>query len=324
MTATLLEQLPIDRVHTVSRGCLVRPWRFVALFRELRRRRYDVAVDGGMSSFSGGLYAYLTGAPHRIGHRGAADKHRSYVSSAYQWAIESANDYTVKGRRDWGVKTNPCAGVPKDSGAVGTRDRNLSLAELKLLWQDTRPGAVGFDPETAACIRTMIACGQRVQETLRIDGKDLTLHEGLWEMPAEKTKGRKRPHAVPLPKCILGDLQMLVDLHGDGPLFPSRTGAKGDLIDHRSVMRALARWAERRGIKAFQTRDLRRTWKSRAHDAGVSLEVRNLIQQHAKNDTGSKVYDRAEYMPQKREAMEKWNAWIEANLEDKPALALVA
>jgi len=73
VTATLLEQLPIDRVHTVSRGCLVRPWRFVALFRELRRRRYDVAVDGGMSSFSGGLYAYLTGAPHRIGHRGAAD-----------------------------------------------------------------------------------------------------------------------------------------------------------------------------------------------------------------------------------------------------------
>lgn len=73
VTAALLEQLPLDRVHTVSRGFLARPWRFVALFCELRRCSYDVAVDGGMSSFSGGLYAYLTGARHRIGHRGAAD-----------------------------------------------------------------------------------------------------------------------------------------------------------------------------------------------------------------------------------------------------------
>lgn len=72
-TAALLEQLPVDRVHTVSRGFIARPWRFVALFRELRRQRYDVAVDGGMSSFSGGLYAYLTGARHRVGHQGAGD-----------------------------------------------------------------------------------------------------------------------------------------------------------------------------------------------------------------------------------------------------------
>jgi heptosyltransferase-3 len=72
-TASLLEQLPLDAVHVVSRGFLRRPWRFVALFRELRRRRYDVAIDGGLGSLSGGLYAYLTGARHRIGSHGAGD-----------------------------------------------------------------------------------------------------------------------------------------------------------------------------------------------------------------------------------------------------------
>lgn len=271
----------------------------------------------------GQIVDYVAGIFH-AGHRGAADKHRSYVSSAFQWGIESANDYTVKDRRDWGLKHNPAADVPRDSGAVGTRDRALSVAELKMLWQDTRPGSPGFEAETAACIRILIACGQRVQETLRIDGLEVTLAEAIWEMPAEKTKGKKRPHAVALPKCILGDLQLLVDMHGSGPLFPARAGAKGELLGYQSVGRALARWAARRGVKPFQARDLRRTWKSRAHDAGISLEVRNLVQQHAKNDTGSKVYDRAEYMPQKRAAMDAWNAWIETNLEDKPVLQLVA
>jgi heptosyltransferase-3 len=54
VTASLLERLPLDAVHVVSRGFVLRPWRFVALFRELRRRRYDVAIDGGLGSFSGG------------------------------------------------------------------------------------------------------------------------------------------------------------------------------------------------------------------------------------------------------------------------------
>lgn len=73
VTASLLERLPLDAVHVVSRGFVLRPWRFVALFRELRRRRYDVAIDGGLGSFSGALYAYLTKARHRIGSCGAGD-----------------------------------------------------------------------------------------------------------------------------------------------------------------------------------------------------------------------------------------------------------
>ncbi len=73
-TAPLLEHLPLDAVHVVSRRFVVRPWEFVRLFRALRRRRFDVAVDGGMGSFSGPLYARLAGARHRIGWSGAGDR----------------------------------------------------------------------------------------------------------------------------------------------------------------------------------------------------------------------------------------------------------
>lgn len=65
-----------------------------------------------------------------------------------------------------------------------------------------------------------------------------------------------------------------------------------------------------RGVADFQSRDIRRTWKSRAGEIGISKEMRDLIQQHARTDTGSKNYDRADYLPQMREAMKKWEDYL--------------
>jgi hypothetical protein len=66
-TLAVLDGLPIDDRMPMSRGFVLRPWRFVALFLELRRRRYDLAIEGAMGSFSGGLYVWLSGARHRLG-----------------------------------------------------------------------------------------------------------------------------------------------------------------------------------------------------------------------------------------------------------------
>lgn len=70
--AALLAGLPQGQVYRISRSFAVAPWRFVALFRELRRQGYDVAIDGGMTSFSGAFYAWLSGARHRIGGEGGS------------------------------------------------------------------------------------------------------------------------------------------------------------------------------------------------------------------------------------------------------------
>lgn len=242
----------------------------------------------------------------RRGHRGAADKSRSYVRSAYAWAIKSANDYTNPHRADWGVRRNPAADLPRDQAATTTRDRNLSAAEIRALWF-----ADGFALETRACVRLLIACGQRVQETLRIDGCEIDLANCVWNMPQHKTKTKQRPHSIPLPALAVDVLKELIEVHGDGPLFPARAGGKSTLIPHQSVNQAIGRWTASCGAVPFQTRDIRRTWKSRTHDAGIDRFTRDLIQQHAKHDTGSRNYDRADYMPQMRRAMDQWQAWLE-------------
>lgn len=257
---------------------------------------------------------------YRAGHRGAADKARAYVSAAYGWAKRAANDYTNPERRDWGVQHNPAEAVQKDSGAIKTRDRNLSASELAAVWRAV--GGDGFELETGACVRLLICTGQRVQEMLRMHASEVDLDARLWTIPAEKTKGGLRPHVVPLTAQAVDVLRQLLEVHPVGPLFPSRTGAKGETIKHQSIRQAISRWlaGDGRGLQDFTPRDLRRTWKSRAGDAGVDRFTRDLIQQHARGDTGSKHYDRYEYLDEKRAAMAKWETWLAAALEDDASL----
>lgn len=243
------------------------------------------------------------------GFPGAADKARSYIGSAYSWAIGSANDYTVKQRQDWGITVNPAAAIKRDQDATTEGERALDAAELRKLWDATFED---FTEDTGACVRVIAAVGQRVQETLRLAGREVDLEQRLWNMPAEKTKGRKHPLVIPLPEVIIPTLRRQIEKYGDAELFPSRPHGEEDQMDHRAINRAIRRWLdlEDNDMPHFTTRDLRRTWKTRTGEAGIDRFVRDLIQQHAKNDTGSKHYDKWAYLPQKREAMDTWSRWL--------------
>ncbi len=91
-TRSLLGGLPVDAIHCVSRLHILFPWRFVALFIGLRRRRFDVAIAADPGSFSGGLYTFLSGARYRIGWNGRGDRFvnvrlsRGPVTHAYESA----------------------------------------------------------------------------------------------------------------------------------------------------------------------------------------------------------------------------------------------
>ena len=234
------------------------------------------------------------------GARRTTDMQRTAMMAAINWAMKSTHDYTQENRMDWGLKYNPVAAVPRDQAANRTLDRNLSAEEMKHVWDNA--------PEQSGDVMRLVMCtGQRVIEVMRIAGADVDLKARLWTMPARKTKGRKHTHMVPLTTQAVDILTTLIDLYGDGYLFPARAGAKGDIIGIPSVSRGASRMA---GIKPFTPRDLRRTWKSRAGDAGIDRFTRDLIQQHAQTDTGSKHYDRFDYLPQMREAMNKWEIWL--------------
>ncbi len=55
------------------------------------------------------------------GKRSMADHVRSYVRSAYSWAMKSEHDYRSTSPRRFGITRNPAAGIPTEPKTVGTR-----------------------------------------------------------------------------------------------------------------------------------------------------------------------------------------------------------
>ncbi len=84
------------------------------------------------------------------------------------------------------------------------------------------------------------------------------------------------------------------------------------------------RQREREVIPVVTNRDLRRTWKTLAGQAGLSKEIRDRLQNHRLQDVSSKSYDRWNYMPEKRTAMKKWDAFVQAMLNKKRPKAVKA
>lgn len=286
--------------------------------RTLLTGKYNAAVELGKetiaTSVEPGDISMLLAKGLKRGARRTIDMQRTALAAAFSWGMKSTNDYTIENRLDWGIKYNPVSAVPRDQGANKVRERNLTADEVRHVWNNA-------PDQTGDVLRLVIATGQRVKECLTVEGCDIDLAAKLWTIPAHKTKGRKTMHLVPLTSQAVELLTMLISLEGAGWLFPSRAGSKGAIMGIPSVSRGASRMA---GIIAFQPRDLRRTWKSRAGDAGIDRFTRDLIQQHARTDTGSKHYDRYDYLPQMREAMAKWESWLALTLAEKELLADIA
>ncbi|WP_441227970.1 tyrosine-type recombinase/integrase [Tardiphaga sp. 20_F10_N6_6] len=272
--------------------------------------KYNAADQIGRSTLAGDVTPSdvrkpLVAAAKRKALR-TADIQRTCMSAAFGWGMRAANDYTQDVTYDWGITSNPVAAVPKDPRANKARDRNLSPEEMAAVWANLT------DEGSGDCARLVMLCGQRVQETIKVDGREVDTARALWTIPAKKTKGRKHQHIIPLPPQANEIFKRLKRWHGDGPLFPARTGSKAERMGFLAVSHHIA---SLKCCDAFQARDLRRTWKSRMGDGAlVDRFTRDLLQQHARKDAGGIHYDHTDYLPQMRTAMVKWGKWFEKNV----------
>ena len=148
-----------------------------------------IGIDLGTTNSA---VAYMVaGKPEVIANAEGFGTVISECGSAYTWAMQSANDYKAVERQDWGIERNPVLEIPRDDEASNTRDRNLAAGEIRTVWEAATDGNGGFSLEIESLIKLMICCGQRVQETLRLEGKEIDLDAEVWRMPAHKTKLRK-------------------------------------------------------------------------------------------------------------------------------------
>lgn len=228
------------------------------------------------------------------------------LSAFYSWAMPRLHRLEVNPCRDAGKPDKPTA-----------RERVLSNDELRALWAVLAGEGWPWGP----AVKLLILTGQRRDEVFSAARDEFDLKAKLWTIPRDRAKNGKA-HLVPLSKAAVELLEAAPLIDGSAKLFPSRAdperGASGF---SRALARIIATMVkelsdddeEPAQIEHFTLHDLRRTMATGLQRLGVRLEVTEAVLNHVAGTRGGLVgvYQRHEFLDEKRHALDAWAAEVE-------------
>jgi Arm DNA-binding domain len=178
--------------------------------------------------------------------------------------------------------------------------RILTDAELVKVWRACG-GLFG------SMVRLLILWGTRNGETGRL--QRTWIEDGVLTIPGQFTKNG-RAHAIPV-------LEMSRTILKEQPtkgayFFPDRWEGESHFNDGSwgKFKKALDKAS---GVKGWQLRDLRRTFRSNMAKLRVPREICELLLNHVTGANKSdldEIYDKYDYLDEKREALGKWEAYL--------------
>ncbi|HEY2969009.1 MAG TPA: integrase family protein, partial [Casimicrobiaceae bacterium] len=251
-----------------------------------------------------------------------AAKLRSYLHAAYALAIDAdLNPDAPSDFIGFALDTNPVA--PVDSLAQFSRagDRTLSQDELFAYWG--RLDSVTSLPARSALRLALLLGGQRPTQLLRLRRADVDMRAGRLMLYDTKGKRSKpRPHELPITEAAKAILEPCMasaaKLESEWVFTTTGKAPTTPYTLTREVRDVAAAMLEKReATEAFSLRDVRRTAETTLASLGVSQDVRAQILSHGLSGIQHKHYDRHDYRPEKREAIERWERWLIAGPTSK-------
>lgn len=230
------------------------------------------------------------------GSRQQALKWRQYLAACFAWGLQSVYDYTRKSGRDWGLKSNPALAVPRDNPPKTTGERWLSEAEFRLVLADL----MKREASSARVFAILMLTGQRLQEIDRLKREQ-------WDSEARVLRWAKTKNGTAHALPVCRQAAELLDAHD----FVA--------VDDEAMRALYRRLVKRLKIPHFTSRDMRRTWKTLAGQAGVTKADRDMLQNHGAADVATKHYDRWENLPAKRAAVLIWERWLDERQGEQDA-----
>lgn len=255
--------------------------------------------------------------PIRAAGKKAEQLHvRALISGIFTFAIAE----------DLYVGNNPCAQLKKhDSDALDARDRALQTPqELRALWAltDTTRRRARLSRDVAEGLRFVFLTGCRPGEAGGLRWSELDLDAAEWTKPRSEVGRSKtgRPDVIPLVPPLVamlrarqgndspfvwpsGRSKRVANGGGPGALTPAMMAA-----GLRSVRPLLARM----GVETFKPHDVRSTVATGLGRLQVAPHIIERILNHAKKGVTTKHYMFYEYLPEKRDALERWLAHLES------------
>jgi integrase len=245
------------------------------------------------------------------------------VRRLFNWAL---------GTDDYGLQFNPCdrLSVGDLIGEKHARDRVLTDDELRAFWRATERLGYPYGP----LYRLLTLTGLRLGEACGASWSEFDLERREWTIPVErmkKIKGGPKPFMVPLTDAMLVVLNSLPRFqggeflfshnHGKRPLKPNQFSDVKERLDaimlEELKSAAADKDAKRITLPDFVNHDVRRTVRTHLSALRIGEEVREAVLAHVRPGIKG-VYDRYQYLDEKREALVLWNARLRDIVEPAP------
>lgn len=236
---------------------------------------------------------------------------RSYLMAAFNYGLKHDNDpANFIDEAKFGLVINPVVAIPKQKDAERVGEHYLNGVELSKLLHDLKTEYVRF--QMGEAIRNLISLcfftgGQRPYELAASKWDAVDWQQRTIVITPDISKN-KRAHIIPLTDSAMDVLKRQWESEMDNSefIFPNRLNSN-EHIRLDSLSQSIRRYRENTPeVRPFTPRDIRRTCKTLMGELGISKSLRDRIQNHALNDVSSKHYDRYEYLPEKRRALEAW------------------
>ena len=185
------------------------------------------------------------------------------------------------------------------------RDRLLEDDELARILRAARQMDGPYDGIVALLALT----GQRREEVAQLTWDEVDLASHTWTLPASRTKNGK-PHIVHLSKEAIVVLMRVPKL---GKFVFSLSGTK----PFQSFSAAKHKLDKLSGVSDWRLHDLRRTCVSGMARLGVPPHVADKVLNHQSGTISgvAAVYQRHEFLAERKDALERWSAHLARLLE---------
>jgi integrase len=244
----------------------------------------------------------------RVEARGA----NSYAHLIRQWCSQIFR-YAVATLRAEHDPAMPLKGAiirkrPKHSRALSREELRAVLEKLR-----TYRGDLG----TIYGIRIMVLTFVRTIELRGAKWSEFDFEAAEWRIPGERMKMRQE-HVVPLSRQAIRLLEGLKKETGDGVyLFPNRRRPE-TYITSTTINRALERMGFLgQGTIGFSGHGFRSTASTMLNEAGFRADFIEKQLAHEDRNNVRASYNRATYLPERRQMMQKWADMIDQIMSPK-------
>jgi integrase len=237
------------------------------------------------------------------GAEAQANRTLARLRALFNWAIEKDR-----------VAASPVARM-KQPTQEQARDRVLSDDELRWLWRACDEVGWPFGP----LVKLLLLTAQRRDEVAGMEWPEIDLVKRVWTIPRHKAKN-DRVHEVQLSEAAIEVLRSLPHI-GDGLAFTTtgETAVSGFSKSKRRLDAAMLKakrveLGARRGdaIAGWTLHDLRRTAATGMARMNFPPHVVDKVLNHVSGTIRgvAAVYNRFEYLRERREALDAWGRYI--------------